>query len=408
MLKYKYLFLFFALYAGIITRCVANENKTDETKEQSFIDKLSNKIENFFTKEEEIDLGTNDPEGEYYAAMEYYTIGNYSAAIMALENIERRYPTFVFATKVLVMQAFIQYLDKEYEKASGIVDAFMSLYPQSPYMPYMEYLKTMCIYRRISGITKSYEMLLQSRLEMLTIAAKYKDTIYGDEAKKYSDKLHGISMYAEIKVGESYQYVGDYFAAIKRYNNIIKNQVTNLLPIASYRLYECYRDLGIADQSEYYYNTTTTLMANYEGDENLIIGDEFSYLANTTANTNPLPIEVKISNTFKAFGGSLATFFKNMGRGIAQSSKSLATDIKILTAPKQQRASITQQIETDHNTNKEAYYSTQEYRNFKPISFYEPTSKDEQIAQINTSIAIDDEEEIPKKIKPTKKSKKNN
>ncbi len=195
-----------------------------------------------------------NPDADYAIAMSHYAKRNYKTALTAFEEMERKYPNYSKKKDILIMQAYLQYLNKEYDLVDIPVKQFVLYYGNQPERIYLDYLLIMSFYRQITGLSKSYNMLQNTYLALLSFISKYKDTPYAQDAQKKVMHLAAIIYYNEIVVGEFYQSRGDYFSAISRFNQILLFKPEGLMAVAYYRLYECYKLLGIIDVAEKYYS----------------------------------------------------------------------------------------------------------------------------------------------------------
>ena len=229
-------------------------------------------------------FGTEDDEEEddnialdYYQAMNAYAEGNNTVAIEKFEYIITKYPSARLSKSARIMIAYLNYLDQEYENTIRMIDEFLSMYPKTKYKPYLEYMKALCVYRRITGITKSYEMIVKSIEAMQYVAKQYPNTTYGDDAAKKVKFLRNVLAYNEISIGQEYQSKEVYYSAIKRYNMIVKTKQPSFLPIALMRLSECYEALGINDLAAYYKEEYDKSMVDFNGDVSFTIENVVSY-----------------------------------------------------------------------------------------------------------------------------------
>ncbi|MDA7845230.1 outer membrane protein assembly factor BamD [Rickettsiales bacterium] len=226
-------------------------------------------------KDKEEDSEKETPAQDYYRAMYKYANGKFEESSKAFEDIEIKYPTLSYIKKVKIMLIYTKYLDRDYEFTKVLIQDFLQLYPSSEYDEYLSYLDALCDYRQITGIDKAFDAQLKTKAEMLNTALKYPNSKYGKDAKQKYEYLTKIISFNNYIAGNTYQKDRSYFAAIKRYLDLVhdqqsKNQI-NLLPIAYYRLYECYRDIGIEDMSKKYKSLFNSIMVDFQGDTSFSI-----------------------------------------------------------------------------------------------------------------------------------------
>ena len=221
------------------------------------------------------------PSQDYYRAMYYYANSSPHNALAEFQKIDTKYPVLNFSREVKIMIIYSQYLDREYSDAINSIDAFVSFYPRTRYDDYLAYLRALCTYRQITGISKSYEMKLKAVAEMSSVVERFPGSEYAKEAQKIVDYLNMLLIYNNFLVGDFYYKDRSYFAAINRYLKVITQEkfysVNNLTPIAYFRIATCYYNLGLIDMHDYYKDLFNSSIKNLNGNLSFHIEGSITY-----------------------------------------------------------------------------------------------------------------------------------
>ena len=70
----------------------------------------------------------------------------YELALIELDKIEVFYPSSPYAKKSLLVKAYINFLNKDYEKTRAIAEMYKNYYPGSDDIVYANYLEAMTYY----------------------------------------------------------------------------------------------------------------------------------------------------------------------------------------------------------------------------------------------------------------------
>ncbi len=108
----------------------------------------------------------------------------YTKAIDAFDEIDRYYPYSRWALKAQIMQAFADYVKKEYDDAEIVLDRFIQLYPGNKYAPYAYYLKAMCSYAQLSDPMRDQKKTQDALLALREVANRFPKTDYAADAEK--------------------------------------------------------------------------------------------------------------------------------------------------------------------------------------------------------------------------------
>ena len=79
-------------------------------------------------------------------ANSYISSKQFELALIELDKLEVLYPSSPFASKSMLVTAYIHFLDKDYEKTRALVEMYKSYYPGSNDIVYANYLEAMTYY----------------------------------------------------------------------------------------------------------------------------------------------------------------------------------------------------------------------------------------------------------------------
>jgi len=79
-------------------------------------------------------------------ANSYISSKQFELALIELDKLEVLYPSSPFASKSMLVTAYIHFLDKDYEKTRALAEMFKSYYPGSKDIVYANYLEAMTYY----------------------------------------------------------------------------------------------------------------------------------------------------------------------------------------------------------------------------------------------------------------------
>lgn len=82
----------------------------------------------------------------FNSANDYIINGQIDLALIELDKLEVIYPSSPYASKGILVKAYIHFLEKDYEKTRAIAEMFKSYYPGSKDIVYANYLDAMTYY----------------------------------------------------------------------------------------------------------------------------------------------------------------------------------------------------------------------------------------------------------------------
>lgn len=187
----------------------------------------------------------------------------YDDAVELFGEVERQHPYSAWARRAILMKAFAQYQQNDYEEAVTTLDQFISLHPGNKDAPYAYYLKSMCFYERIRDVGRDQDFTNNAVQALTDVVRRYPQTEYARDARLKLDLTFDHLAGKEMYIGRYYLKYGKHIAAINRFKSVISNyQTTSHAEEALYRLVEAYLQIGVIDEAR---AAAAVLGANYPG-----------------------------------------------------------------------------------------------------------------------------------------------
>lgn len=187
----------------------------------------------------------------YNVAVDELERGEFAAASVKFDEVERQHPYSSWAAKAQVMAAYSLYMANKYDEAVVALDRFIQLHPSNKDAAYAYYLKGLCYYEQISDVGRDQlitQLALRTLNELLT---RFPDSEYARDAKLKVELTYDHLAGKEMKVGRYYQSRAQWLAAINRFNTVIdKYEITTHAPEALHRLVESYLALGLRAEAK--------------------------------------------------------------------------------------------------------------------------------------------------------------
>ncbi len=111
-------------------------------------------------------------------ANEYIKINNLESALTELDKIQVLYPSSKYASKSMLVTAYIHFLNKDYEKTRALADTYKSYYPGSDNIVYANYLEAMTYYVLMKKNEYSQENTIRALEKFNFILNAYPDSRY--------------------------------------------------------------------------------------------------------------------------------------------------------------------------------------------------------------------------------------
>lgn len=228
----------------------------------------------------------------YSNAVERMEKRRFDEAILLFDEVERQHPYSSWARRSMLMRAYIQYEQNQYEDALASLDRFISIHPGNKDAPYAYYLKAMCHYERIRDVGRDQDITQNALTALQDVVRRYPDTEYARDARLKLDLTYDHLAGKEMDVGRWYLRRNQHVAAINRFNQVIEEyQTTSHVPEALHRLVEAYLELGLLPEAQRH---AAVLGYNYPGSEwyqdtyqlfaDKGIGDQFQVVSDAVEN----------------------------------------------------------------------------------------------------------------------------
>ena len=208
------------------------------------------------SKNDDIDLSkyveTIDPADKLYnEGLANLDAGRLGEAAKKFAAVDRQHPYTEWARKSLVMAAFTNYRQGNYEEAISMAKRYNTLYPTSPESAYAYYIIGLSYFRQIPDVTRDQAASRRAIAAMQEVVDRFPDSEYTDDAKTKirvaRDQLAG----KEMQVGRYYLERKEYLAAIKRFRGVVEEYSnTRQVEEALARLVEAYYALGLTSESQ--------------------------------------------------------------------------------------------------------------------------------------------------------------
>jgi len=190
------------------------------------------------------------PDTLYQSALDNMDRRYFRAAIEDLEKLERQHPYSEYTEKSKLMTVFINYRTGEYNEAILAADRYLAIYPASPEVPYVLYLKGSSYYGQIKDITRDQQLARDAIDTYNLLLSSYPDSKYTQEAREGLRVAYDQLAGKEMSVGRYYQGNGQHSAAINRFRTVVNNfQTSTHIEEALLRLTESYLALGLVNEA---------------------------------------------------------------------------------------------------------------------------------------------------------------
>ena len=190
---------------------------------------------------------------------------NYQKAYDLFNEVERQHPYSQWATRAQLMAAYAAYEGESYDESILALDRFIRLHPGNKDVDYAYYLKALNFYEQISDVGRDQEMTELAKENFQALLRGFPNSKYARDAQLKLDLTLDHLAGKEMNVGRYYLKRNQYHAAIKRFENVVKDyQTTSHVPEALHRLVEAYLSLGIREEA---IRVAAVLGYNYPGSE---------------------------------------------------------------------------------------------------------------------------------------------
>ena len=189
----------------------------------------------------------------------------YDDAIAYFEEVERQHPYSAWARRAMLMTAYAQYKQNDYEDALASIERFLAIHPGNKDAVYAYYLRAMSSYERIRDVGRDQDMTKAALAALNDVVLRYPDTTYAADARLKLDLTRDHLAGKEMEVGRYYLSQGQHVAALGRFNTVLRDYgTTSQVPEALHRAVEAYLQMGVVPEARRH---AALLGHNYPGSQ---------------------------------------------------------------------------------------------------------------------------------------------
>jgi outer membrane protein assembly factor BamD len=208
------------------------------------------------SSEDDIDLATYVEQTEpadvlYNQGLANLNAGRLKEASRKFDAVDRQHPYSEWARKSMVMGAFANYRQGNYDEAINAAKRYVSLYPATEDAAYAQYIVGLSYFRQIRDVTQDQKESRRAIEAMEEVVQRWPDSEYVDDAREKvrfaRDQLAG----KEMQIGRYYLERREYIAAVKRFRYVVENYSnTRHIEEALARLTESYYAMGLTSEAQ--------------------------------------------------------------------------------------------------------------------------------------------------------------
>ena len=200
-----------------------------------------------------------DPPLDGFSAEEIFRRGEFvlettsraSRAMPYFREVERLYPYSEWARRAIVMQAYAQHLDRDYDAARGTAQRFLDQFPGDADAAWAAYIVALTYYDQIDEVGRDQGLTFQALRHLRIVIEEYPNTEYARSAVLKFDLAFDHLAAKEMEIGRFYLRQRNYAAAINRFRVVVEEyQTTTHTPEALHRLTESFLALGLRDEAQ--------------------------------------------------------------------------------------------------------------------------------------------------------------
>jgi outer membrane protein assembly factor BamD len=187
----------------------------------------------------------------YIEAQKYSDRGQWFFAAIAYDEVERQHPYSIWARRAQLMSTYSYYMANSYEDAILAAQRYLALHPGNKNAVYARYMIGLSLYEQIADVRRDQNNTEQALNAFNDVIRLSPESDYAKDARVKIELARDHLAGKEMEIGRYYQQNGEFFAAIGRFNNVIKEyQTTSHTPEALLRITEAYLALGISTEAK--------------------------------------------------------------------------------------------------------------------------------------------------------------
>jgi outer membrane protein assembly factor BamD len=203
--------------------------------------------------------GGGDPALDGFTAEEIFRRGEYvletsTRAVHSMpyfREVERLYPYSEWARRAIVMLAYAQHRDRDYDAARATAQRFLDQFPGDADAAWAAYILALTYYDQIDEVGRDQGLTFQALRHLRIVIEQYPNTEYARSAVLKFDLAFDHLAAKEMEIGRYYLRQRNYTAAINRFRVVVEDyQTTTHTPEALHRLVESFLALGLRDEAQ--------------------------------------------------------------------------------------------------------------------------------------------------------------
>jgi len=205
----------------------------------------------FDTDKEEVIYPDVPPEQRYNEALTLMEKEDYAEAVTRFEDVDRQHPYSDLARRSMLMIAYINYQQGNYDETIAAARRYLALHPGSADAAYAQFLMASSYYDQIPDVSRDQQRTTRAIEALEDVVRKYPDSEYAVSAKKKLEVARDQIAGKEMMVGRYYLEQRNYAGAINRFKVVVtRYQTTRHVEEALYRLTEAYMALGVVNEAQ--------------------------------------------------------------------------------------------------------------------------------------------------------------
>ena len=161
-------------------------------------------------------------------ANSYISSKQFELALIELDKLEVLYPSSPFASKSMLVTAYIHFLDKDYEKTRALAEMYKSYYPGSKDIVYANYLEAMTYYVLMKKSDYSQEQTYKSMEKFNFILNAYPNSKYEIDILTKIKLINNNLAAEKLSIAKFYLDKGNTNGSLVYLIDIFKNYSTSL------------------------------------------------------------------------------------------------------------------------------------------------------------------------------------
>lgn len=201
------------------------------------------------------------PDVLYNQGLANLNAGNLTEAGRKFDAVTRQHPFSEYSRRAVVMGAFVNYRQGNYQEAISAAQRYVQLYPTSEDAAYAQYIIGLSYFRQIRGVTQDQTESRRTLEAMQELVDRWPDSEYVEDAQAKIRFARDQVAGREMQIGRYYQERREYVAAIRRFRNVVEHfSNTRHIEEALARLTETYMAMGLTSEAQ---TATAVLGHNY-------------------------------------------------------------------------------------------------------------------------------------------------